>query len=80
MPSLNFILPHWLYWGVLLLFPLVAMWLVARQRRRGAPREPILFNAYLFWLTIAPWPDRVLRSEIYFDELVDDSIDMSFGG
>ena len=51
MPSLNFILPHWLYWGVLLLFPLVAMALVARQRRRGAPREPILFNAYLFWLT-----------------------------
>ena len=51
MPSLNFILPHWLYWGVLLLFPLLAMWLVARQRRRGAPREPILFNAYLFWLT-----------------------------
>ena len=51
MPSLNFILPHWLYWGVLLLFPLLAMWLVARHRRRGAPREPILFNAYLFWLT-----------------------------
>jgi len=51
MPSLNFILPHWLYWGVLLLFPLVAMALVARQHRRGAPREPILFNAYLFWLT-----------------------------
>ena len=35
----------------LLLFPLVAMYMVARQRRRGAPREPILFNAYLFWLT-----------------------------
>nr|HET7860417.1 hypothetical protein [Caldimonas sp.] len=51
MPSLNFVLPHWLYWGVLLLFPLVAMFLVARQRRHGAPREPILFNAYLFWLT-----------------------------
>ena len=51
MPSLNFVLPHWLYWGVLVLFPLLAMWLVARQRRHGAPREPILFNAYLFWLT-----------------------------
>jgi TRAP-type mannitol/chloroaromatic compound transport system permease small subunit len=51
MPSLNFILPHWLYWGVLLLFPLVAMALVARQRRRGAPQEPILFNADLFWRT-----------------------------
>ena len=56
MPSLNFILPHWLYWGVLLLFPLVAMALVARQRRRGAPREPILFNA-----TRAPFADDGLR-------------------
>jgi TRAP-type mannitol/chloroaromatic compound transport system permease small subunit len=51
MPTLNFILPHWMYWGGLLLFPLAAMYLVARQTRRGAPREPILFNAYLFWLT-----------------------------
>jgi len=51
MPNLNFILPHWMYWGGLLLFPLVAMYLVAHQRRRGPPREPILFNAYLFWLT-----------------------------
>ena len=51
MPNLNFVLPHWMYWGGLLLFPLVAMYLVAQQRRHGAPREPILFNAYLFWLT-----------------------------
>src|SRR5690349_845500 len=50
MPTLNFVLPHWMYWGVLLLFPLLAMYLVAKQRR-VAPREPILFNAYLFWLT-----------------------------
>ncbi|HEX6634748.1 MAG TPA: TRAP transporter small permease subunit [Usitatibacter sp.] len=51
MPTLNFILPHWMYWGGLLVFPLVAMYLVAKQTRRGPPREPILFNAYLFWLT-----------------------------
>ena len=51
MPTLNFILPHWMYWGGLLVFPLVAMWLVAQQKRHGTPREPILFNAYLFWLT-----------------------------
>jgi hypothetical protein len=50
MPALSFILPHWMYWGGLLLFPLVAMYLVRRQRRRGAPREPTLFTAYLFWL------------------------------
>ena len=51
MPSFNFVLPHWVYWGTLLVFPLVAMYMVARQRRLGAPREPILFNAYLFWVT-----------------------------
>ena len=51
MPNLNFVLPHWLYWGGLFLFPLIAMYLVSQQRRRGTPREPILFNAYLFWVT-----------------------------
>ena len=51
MPNLNFTLPHWMYWGTLLIFPLVAMYLVRQQQRRGPPREPILFNAYLFWLT-----------------------------
>jgi TRAP-type mannitol/chloroaromatic compound transport system permease small subunit len=51
MPTLNFILPHWMYWGGLILFPLAAMFLVSRQQKRGTPREPILFNAYLFWLT-----------------------------
>ena len=51
MPTLNFVLPHWMYWGGLALFPLAAMYLVSRQTRRGAPREPILFNAYVFWLT-----------------------------
>ena len=50
MPSLNFVLPHWLYWGTLICFPFIAMYLVARQRERGAPRGVSLFIAYLFWL------------------------------
>jgi TRAP-type mannitol/chloroaromatic compound transport system permease small subunit len=50
MPHLNFVLPHWLYWGTLLLFPLLAMYLVKRQRDRGVPQGPTLFIAYLFWL------------------------------
>jgi TRAP-type mannitol/chloroaromatic compound transport system permease small subunit len=50
MPNLNFILPHWLYWGTLLLFPVVAIYLVKRQQARGVPRGPSLFIAYLFWL------------------------------
>lgn len=50
MPSLNFVLPHWLYWGGLILFPLIAWYLIARQRRIGVPRGPSLFIAYMFWL------------------------------
>ena len=50
MPQLNFVLPHWMYWGTLLLFPVIAMYLVARQRRQGVPHGPSLFIAYLFWL------------------------------
>lgn len=50
MPSLNFVLPHWLYWGTLIVFPFIAMYFVSRQKRRGAPQGPSLFIAYLFWL------------------------------
>lgn len=51
MPNLNFILPHWLYWGGLLVFPLIAMYLVRQQRKHGPAQEPAYFTAYLFWLT-----------------------------
>jgi TRAP-type mannitol/chloroaromatic compound transport system permease small subunit len=51
MPTLNFVLPHWLYWGMLIVFPFIAKYLVERQRARGAPKGPSLFIAYLFWLT-----------------------------
>ena len=50
MPGLNFVLPHWLYWGTLAVFPLIAMYFVKRQKQRGIPRGPSLFIAYLFWL------------------------------
>ncbi len=55
MPNLNFVLPHWLYWGALLVFPAVAMFLVARQKRLGEPRRPSLFVAYLFWICAGMW-------------------------
>ncbi|MGE0750594.1 MAG: TRAP transporter small permease subunit [Variibacter sp.] len=51
MPSLTFVLPHWLYWGTLIVFPLVAFYFVARQRRRHPERRASLFLAYLFWVT-----------------------------
>jgi TRAP-type mannitol/chloroaromatic compound transport system permease small subunit len=50
MPSLNFVLPHWLYWGTLVVFPLVAWHFGARQRNAGVSRRPSLFVAYLFWV------------------------------
>ncbi len=51
MPNLNFVLPHWLYWGTLILFPPIAIYLTRRQIRSGAPRRVSLFIAYLFWAT-----------------------------
>ncbi|CAN5312800.1 hypothetical protein BH11PSE4_BH11PSE4_10910 [soil metagenome] len=50
MPSLNFVLPHWLYWGTLIVFPIVAIALVNHQQRSGVPRGPSLFVASMFWL------------------------------
>jgi TRAP-type mannitol/chloroaromatic compound transport system permease small subunit len=49
MPSLSFVLPHWLYWATLAIFPLIAMYFVSRQRRNPPDRRPSLFIAYLFW-------------------------------
>ncbi len=34
--EINFVLPHWLYWSVLLFLPLVVMFFVERSFRRGA--------------------------------------------
>jgi len=50
MPSLNFVLPHWLYWATLGIFPAIAIYLTRRQRSRPDSRRVSLFVAYLFWL------------------------------
>lgn len=50
MPNLDFVLPLWLYWSGLAIFPLVAMYLVRRERARKRRVGPSLFVAYLFWL------------------------------
>ncbi|MBS1269233.1 MAG: hypothetical protein MAG794_00181 [Gammaproteobacteria bacterium] len=49
MPELTFVLPHWMYWSGLVLFPLLAIWLVRREK----PHEPRtrLPIAYFLWLT-----------------------------
>ncbi|MFO1038966.1 MAG: TRAP transporter small permease subunit [Geminicoccaceae bacterium] len=51
MPSLNFVMPHWLYWAILAAFPLIAAWFVQRQRGRPEAGEANNFLAYLFLVT-----------------------------
>lgn len=51
MPSLDFVLPHWLYWSGLVLFPLLAMSLIARERRSGPPGNASYPIAYLLWVS-----------------------------
>ena len=51
MPNLSFVLPHWLYWSGLVIFPLVAMALVRRQRAAAPPAEARLSIAYLLLVT-----------------------------
>lgn len=40
MPEINFVLPHWLYWSGLIVFPLIAMWLF-RKRAGQVPTRPV---------------------------------------
>ena len=50
MPHITFVLPHWLYWGGLIFVPLMAMYIVRKQRGKtvdGVMSTPI---AYLLWL------------------------------
>ena len=51
MPDLTFVLPHWLYWAGIVLFPVAAMFLVRRQR--GLPMLAAVSTplAYMLWLT-----------------------------
>lgn len=51
MPSLTFVLPHWLYWAGLVLFPLFAMYMVSRARKHGGTGSVSLAMAYLFLVT-----------------------------
>jgi TRAP-type mannitol/chloroaromatic compound transport system permease small subunit len=49
MPSISFILPHWLYWSGLVFFPLIAAWLAAKQMKNPPDGRPTYAIAYLFW-------------------------------
>ena len=51
MPELSFVLPHWLYWGGLALFPLAAMFLYRRGRHRTPERPVSLALGYFLLIT-----------------------------
>lgn len=46
MPGISFVLPHWLYWSALGLFPLAAMWLLKSARAREARTAASMPIAY----------------------------------
>ncbi len=48
MPSVTFVLPHWLYWSGLIVFPIVAM--ILSRRGRPDPTRRHLSIAYFLWL------------------------------
>ncbi len=52
MPSLTFVLPHWIYWAGLLLIPLFAIYTVRRQTQMVTPNGGIsLPISYMLWLS-----------------------------
>ena len=50
MPDLTFILPHWLYWSGLVLFPLAAFFIVRRTGMSSEAKAVSLPVGYLLWL------------------------------
>jgi len=48
MPSIGFVLPHWLYWGGLVVFPLIAMYL--SRQKQPEPGSRSLGIAYFIWV------------------------------
>ncbi len=51
MPELSFVLPHWLYWGSLILFPLITLLLYRRVRGNNADAAASMSLAYILLLT-----------------------------
>ena len=49
MPEINFVLPHWLYWAGLVIFPLVAM-VIFRRAKPSKPGETVSLSLGYFLL------------------------------
>ncbi len=52
MPELNFVLPHWLYWGGLVVFPLVAWWLYHARAKHADETAPVSLAVAYFLLLV----------------------------
>ena len=50
MPNVTFALPHWIYWLGLLFVPLIAMYVVRKQRGKKVDGELSNPIAYMLWL------------------------------
>jgi TRAP-type mannitol/chloroaromatic compound transport system permease small subunit len=50
MPSIGFVLPHWLFWSSLVVFPLIAWAMFAKTHNKPDDGKANNFVAYLFWL------------------------------
>ena len=46
MPELSFVLPHWMYWSGLIVFPLLAMIFFRRKKSEEIPKPVSLSLAY----------------------------------
>ena len=53
MPNLTFVLPHWLYWGGLVVFPLVAMFMLRRRGKTPTPDHSVSNGIGYFLLATA---------------------------
>ena len=51
LPDLTFRMPHWLYWGTLLVFPLVAMVLYFREQAKGGGERVGMATGYMLLIT-----------------------------
>ncbi len=51
MPNLTFVLPHWLYWAGLILFPLAAMYIVRQRAKATGPKPSVTLSiGYMLWV------------------------------
>ena len=50
MPTISFVLPHWMYWSGLIFIPLLAMYIVRKQKGKDTEGGVSKAIAYMFWL------------------------------